>query len=104
MEVFTGDEKKAGTDAEVYLKMYGEKLESNEFHLKESETHTNKFERNHVTSFFPVNKLNLKLKSFAGFRWTDFTWIARTWDTYLLLKFDMTTLASYPSGFWIVLR
>lgn len=61
MEVFTGDEKKAGTDAEVYLKMYGEKLESTEFHLKESETHMNKFERNHVTRFDKRHLLCLNL-------------------------------------------
>jgi hypothetical protein len=28
--------------------MFGEKTESNEFHLNESETHINKFERNNV--------------------------------------------------------
>ena len=46
--MFTGDEKKAGTDAEVFICLFGEKGESSEYHLNESETHNNKFERNHV--------------------------------------------------------
>ena len=66
--MFTGDHPKAGTgknnikhlkkksqnsslkieDANVYLTMFGEKNESNEIFLEDSETHKNKFERNKV--------------------------------------------------------
>ena len=35
-------------DANVYLTMFGEKNESNEIFLEDSETHKNKFERNKV--------------------------------------------------------
>ena len=55
VEVFTGDFPKAGTDANVYLTMFGEKNESTEFYLEDSETHRNKFERNNVRTFFPCH-------------------------------------------------
>ncbi len=48
VEVFTGDEKKAGTDSNVYLTIIGTKGDSSEKALEKSETHHNKFERNHV--------------------------------------------------------
>jgi len=48
VEVFTGDEKYGGTDAEVFLTIYGEKSDTSEKHLAKSNTHFDKFERNHV--------------------------------------------------------
>ena len=39
VEVFTGDERNAGTDSEVFLTIYGEKGETSEIHLKKSKTH-----------------------------------------------------------------
>lgn len=48
VEIFTGDERYSGTDAEVFLTVYGEKGETSEQHLNKSKTHWNKFERNNV--------------------------------------------------------
>ena len=49
VDVFTGDEKKAGTDANVFITLFGSHGQSEEFHLSDSLTHMNKFERNHVS-------------------------------------------------------
>lgn len=51
--MFTGDEPKSGTDANVYITLFGEDSESSEFRLSKSETHRNKFEKNNV------NKINI---------------------------------------------
>lgn len=51
VEVFTGDERRAGTDANVYLSLIGDKGDSTEKALVKSETHLNKFERNHMDRF-----------------------------------------------------
>lgn len=51
IEVFTGDERRAGTDANVYLTLIGDKDDSTEKALVKSETHLNKFERNHMDRF-----------------------------------------------------
>lgn len=48
VEVFTGDVARAGTNADVFLTMYGEFGDSGEKKLLKSETHMNKFERNQV--------------------------------------------------------
>jgi hypothetical protein len=48
VEVFTGDVKYAGTNADVFLTMFGELGDSGEKKLIKSETHTDKFERNQV--------------------------------------------------------
>lgn len=46
--MYTGDESKAGTDANVFIKIYGENGNSGEKELKTSKSHRNKFERNQV--------------------------------------------------------
>jgi hypothetical protein len=48
VNVVTGDVKNAGTDANVFLTIYGEQGDSGERHLQKSETNKNKFERNQV--------------------------------------------------------
>lgn len=49
--VKTGDEKYAGTDANVHLQMFGEKGESDRFPLAKSVGHSDKFERSRTDIF-----------------------------------------------------
>ena len=58
MDVYTGDVSKGGTDANVYLTLFGERGESDEIHLRESETHRDMFERDHVNKFFNLIRFN----------------------------------------------
>lgn len=51
VHVFTGDEFGAGTDANIFINLYGEKGDTGERQLKDSSTHTNKFERNQEDVF-----------------------------------------------------
>nr|CAB3263471.1 lipoxygenase homology domain-containing protein 1-like [Phallusia mammillata] len=51
VHVFTGDVFNAGTDANVYLTMFGENGDSGERKLLKSETNTDKFERGKVDIF-----------------------------------------------------
>ena len=48
VQVFTGDVKNAGTDANVFLTIFGEYGDTGERQLSKSETYTDKFERGHV--------------------------------------------------------
>ena len=48
VHVFTGDVSGGGTDANVFLTVFGQLGDSGERKLLKSETHRNKFERNHV--------------------------------------------------------
>ncbi len=48
IDVFTGDCDIAGTDANVYLTIYGENEDSGERKLASSKSYMNKFERNQV--------------------------------------------------------
>ena len=48
VDVFTGDKFLAGTNANVFINMFGEKGDSGERKLVKSETHMDKFERNQV--------------------------------------------------------
>jgi len=48
VHVFTGDVFSAGTDANVFLTMFGENGDSGERKLLKSETNTDKFERGKV--------------------------------------------------------
>ena len=48
VHVFTGDVKGAGTDANVFLTLFGQYGDSGERQLSKSETHTDKFERGKV--------------------------------------------------------
>ena len=47
--MFTGDEWGAGTDANIFLNLYGENGDTGERELKDSSTNINKFERNKVS-------------------------------------------------------
>ena len=49
IKIFTGDISMAGTDSNVFLRVYGRKGESGEKQLKDSDTHMNKFERGNVS-------------------------------------------------------
>lgn len=51
VKVKTGDVRNAGTDARVHLKIFGEKGDTGERHLKNSENTNNKFERGRVDDF-----------------------------------------------------
>ncbi|XP_043570379.1 lipoxygenase homology domain-containing protein 1-like [Chiloscyllium plagiosum] len=51
INVYTGDVYRAGTDANVFLTIYGDLGDTGERKLSKSETHTNKFERNQVDTF-----------------------------------------------------
>ena len=48
MDVVTGNVSHAGTDANVFLTIYGENGDSGERQLSKSETNRNKFERGQV--------------------------------------------------------
>ena len=48
VHVITGDVKGAGTDANVFITIFGEYGDSGERPLSKSETHTDKFERGKV--------------------------------------------------------
>ena len=47
-EVYTGDKRGAGTDANVFLNIFGEQGDTGERPLKKSKTNRNKFERKQV--------------------------------------------------------
>jgi hypothetical protein len=49
VDVYTGDKLRAGTNANVFLQIFGELGDSGEKKLVKSETHMDKFERNQVT-------------------------------------------------------
>ncbi|KAH9519113.1 Lipoxygenase y domain-containing protein 1 [Bulinus truncatus] len=51
VKVFTGDKFGAGTDANVYVVLFGEKDHTNKLFLKSSLTNKNKFERNQMDEF-----------------------------------------------------
>ena len=59
VNVKTGDVLKAGTDANVFLVIFGENGDSGEIALKESVTFKDKFERNHNDVFILSNLLSL---------------------------------------------
>ena len=49
MEVFTGDISGAGTDANVFLNIFGDRGDTGERKLHQSETNKDKFERGRVS-------------------------------------------------------
>lgn len=53
VNVYTGDVKGAGTDANVFLTVYGDKGDTGERKLSKSETHRDKFERGQVSENLP---------------------------------------------------
>ena len=52
MHVFTGDVSSAGTNANVFICVFGELGDTGERKLEKSETHMDKFERNNVSNAF----------------------------------------------------
>lgn len=58
VNVRTGDKRGGGTDANVFLIIFGENGNSGELALKESSTNKDKFERGH-TDVFTFNMLSL---------------------------------------------
>ena len=63
--MFTGDERGAGTDSNIFLTIIGELGETSEKPLDKSETHFNKFERNKVKFLFMTGWP----KRFSGSTW-----------------------------------
>jgi len=51
VNVYTGDVSGAGTDANVFMILFGDKGDSGERKLHKSDTYTDKFERAHVCAF-----------------------------------------------------
>lgn len=51
VEVYTGNESRAGTNANVFLTLFGEFGDTGEKALLKSQTHTDKFERNQMDRF-----------------------------------------------------
>lgn len=68
--MYTGDKRGAGTDANIFLNIFGELGDTGDRPLEESKTNKNKFERNQVT------KLHFKL--FFLFLFRDKCWVRRT--------------------------
>ena len=52
VSVYTGEESKAGTDANVYLQIFGECGDTGYRKLLNSKTHDNKFEQGNVSKIF----------------------------------------------------
>ena len=65
VRIFTGDIRYAGTDANVFVNIYGEKGDTGERQMKDSETNRNKFERAQVSNKdeMSFDKLFLKVLS-----------------------------------------
>ena len=59
VDVTTGDLNWSGTDANVFLIMFGEYGDSGEIELKNSETYKDKFERGHTDVFMLKDILSL---------------------------------------------
>ena len=51
VRVYTSDIRSAGTDANVFITLYGSKGDSGRVPLEDSATHTNKFERGEMDEF-----------------------------------------------------
>jgi len=49
VEVYTGSEFNGGTDANVYLQLFGERGDTGKRRLLSSKTNTNKFEQGNVS-------------------------------------------------------
>ena len=85
LEVFTGDLPKAGTDANVFLTIFGEKGETSEIHLAHSKTHSDKFERNNVRLQKFVHSEFLLLLN-INLRWINFQLRKLIWANFMVLK------------------
>ena len=63
VHVFTGDKRNAGTDANVFLTIYGENFDSGERELMKS-NNMNKFERNQVNIVHQTDDDNIEISFF----------------------------------------
>ena len=61
MSVYTGDKRGAGTDANIFLNIFGELGDTGDRPLEESKTNKNKFERNQVIKLGRVVQSPIKL-------------------------------------------
>ena len=55
VNVHTGDVFRAGTDANVFVTIYGDQGDTGERQLKNSETFSDKFERGHVSALLKLS-------------------------------------------------
>ena len=70
MSVYTGDKRGAGTNANIFLNIFGELGDTGDRPLEESKTNKDKFERNQVIKLLssPVEKWSAKAPFFNIFR------------------------------------
>ena len=98
----TGDVRGAGTDANCYIKIFGEHGESKDLHLKDSETNpSNKFERKMVDVFsFTMQSLG-KLSKVCI--WHDNRYPGAGWYLQSVDIVDVTTKESwsFPCDRWL---
>ena len=59
--MYTGDKRGAGTDANIFLNIFGELGDTGDRPLEESKTNKNKFERNQVIKLFSSSLFLLQL-------------------------------------------
>jgi len=75
--VYTGDKRGAGTNANIFLNIFGELGDTGDRPLEESKTNMNKFERNQVVKLFfssPAEKGVAKAQFFKVF-WGFFEYV-----------------------------
>ena len=59
VNVTTGDKRGSGTDANVFMTIFGENGDTGEIPLKQSETYKDKFEKGHTDVFLLKDILSL---------------------------------------------
>uniref|UniRef100_A0A5S6QW16 PLAT domain-containing protein n=1 Tax=Trichuris muris TaxID=70415 RepID=A0A5S6QW16_TRIMR len=100
--VKTGDQLGAGTDSNVYLKIIGDDFESEEWQLKNSKHHRNKFERGRTDQFvFAQRKCCGKLRRISVRH--DNSGICSSWYLEYVEVSDITlqTTFRFPCHRWI---
>ena len=73
VSVYTGDVSGAGTDANVFLTIFGDKGDTGERKLAKSETHTDKFEKGHVSKTQPLKSTKKTLRKNPSLTVVDHT-------------------------------
>lgn len=101
VNVRTGDKRGGGTDANVFLIIFGENGNSGELALKESSTNKDKFERGH-TDVFTFNMLSLGQLSKIRI-WHDNKYMRSGWFLSAVDVTDSTTNETYefPCERWL---
>lgn len=92
MSVYTGDKRGAGTDADVFVNLFGERGDTGERPLSQSKTNRNKFERNQVKciSDFQTHLHDLTLTA------TQFT--LRVLTGCFMLHLPLNPFRPHPGG------